>query len=46
MNTLDLKPHLAAPLLSGKGGYRAIPLTRSENPYLGICWSQEGIEWV
>lgn len=44
MNTLDLKPHLAALLLSGRGGRRAIPLTQSESPYLGICWSQEGIE--
>ena len=46
MNTLDLNPHLATPLLSGRGSHHAIPLTRSENPYLGLCWSQEGTKCV
>jgi len=40
---LDLKPHLAALLSSGKGGHRATPLKRSGNPCSCLCWNQEGM---
>ena len=44
LEVIDLKPHLAAPLSSGRGGHRVTPLKRSGNLCSCLCWSQGGMK--
>ena len=46
VSTLDLVPHLVAPLSSGKGDHHSTPLTTLGNLCSTPCWIREGIGWA